>query len=445
MIKNLTVFKERFSRIFIGLSSFQMLAMFRRGLFYSYLSIYLRYFLGLSVTETTLFATLPMVLNVSFQTFVWGVLSDKFQLRRTLVIGGEVLAGIGTIIVFYSHRLVDEKFIAGWIVILGLSIVEIFWSMSNTGWTALISDLYSLEKRIEVQGNLASLGGIGRIVGVWVGGLLYDGFQLSSYFKDWVFYEGWGFYEGPLFFVAAGVMFLSTIPMVFIPEGGIEYESRSLEQDKFQIEKKTTSSNQIFIVFVIALAFINFGRNSIAIIIPQFLVLESGFAVSSELLSYIINTQSVAIVLMGFIVGGISFHLGNGKTMLFGAGMAVLALIMFVSTDLFLIFVASFLRGASQAIILASAYAFASGLIAPRNRAKLFGIYNATFFLSWGLAGTILAGPIIDLLIMTGTSELLAYKASFLVAGLVTLVGIVILIFLLLWMRTKEMSENLNK
>lgn len=438
MIRNLIGVKKRFSRIFIGLSSFQMLAMFRRGLFYSYLSIYLRYFLAMSVTETTLFATLPMVLNVSFQTFVWGVLSDKFQLRRTLVISGEVLAGIGTITVFYSHRLVDEKFVAGWVVILGLSIVEIFWSMSNTGWTALISDLYALEKRIEVQGRLTSVGGLGRIVGVWIGGLLYDGFQL--------YYEGWGFYEGSLFFVAASIMFLSTIPMAFIPEGGIKYKPKSLEQDKLQFDKKNTSPNQIFIVFIIALAFINFGRNSIAIIIPQFLVLETGFAVSSELLSYIINTQSVAIVLLGFIVGGISFRLENSYTVVFGAGIAVLALILFaISTDLSFIFVASFFRGASQAIILASAYAFASGLITPRNRAKFFGVYNATFFLSWGLAGTILAGPTIDLLILTGTSELLAYKAAFLVAALVTLVGIVILIFLLLWMRTQEESKKLNK
>ncbi|MDJ0831727.1 MAG: hypothetical protein QNI92_17875, partial [Desulfobacterales bacterium] len=59
-------------RYFVGLASFEMLAMFRRGLFYAYLSIYLRHHLGLSVTETTLFATLPMIVNVMAQTFVWG-------------------------------------------------------------------------------------------------------------------------------------------------------------------------------------------------------------------------------------------------------------------------------------------------------------------------------------------------------------------------------------
>jgi hypothetical protein len=34
------------------------------------------------------------------------------------------------------------------------------------------------------------------MIGVWIGGLLYDGFGLKA--------AGWGFFEGPLFFVAAG-------------------------------------------------------------------------------------------------------------------------------------------------------------------------------------------------------------------------------------------------
>ena len=74
---------EKSRRTFFSISSFQALAMFRRGLFYSYLSIYLRFYLGLSVTETTFFAFFPMVFNVIFQTFVWGVISDRYQKRRT--------------------------------------------------------------------------------------------------------------------------------------------------------------------------------------------------------------------------------------------------------------------------------------------------------------------------------------------------------------------------
>ncbi|MFX0209233.1 MAG: MFS transporter [Candidatus Hodarchaeota archaeon] len=420
------------SRIFFGLSSFQMLAMFRRGLFYSYLSIYLRYFLELSVTETTLFATLPMILNVSFQMVVWGVLSDKLQLRRTLVVSGEILAGIGTLIVFFTHRFTSEKILAGWIIIIGFSVVEIFWSMSNTGWTALISDLFPYEERNTVQGKLSSVGGLGRIFGVFIGGLLYDGLQLK--------YEGWGFYEGSLFFVAALVMFISTIPLILIPEGGIYRGFHKKEKISSQLTE-IGSPNLVFFTFLIAMIFINFGRNSIAIILPQYLFLDSGFAVSSEQLSYIINTQSVAIILTGLVVGRIGVQFGNGNTLFLGTGISISALIIFAfSPNIIVIFLASFLRGASDVIILASAYTFASKLISEEKRARFFGIYNATFFLSWGLAGTLIAGPIIDILLIKGTAEVLSYQTAFVAGALFTFVGLIILGFLLLKLHTSNRS-----
>jgi MFS family permease len=100
----------------LGLSSFEMPAMFRRGLFYAYLSIYLRHHLGLSVTETTLFATLPMVVNVLAQTLVWGKLSDRLQMRRTLIIIGEVLAAGGTVAVRYVHRHFSDPQAAGYAI-----------------------------------------------------------------------------------------------------------------------------------------------------------------------------------------------------------------------------------------------------------------------------------------------------------------------------------------
>ena len=386
----------------------------------------------MSVTGTTLFATLPMVLNVSFQTLVWGVLSDKYQLRRTFVILGEILAGIGTIIVFFTHRIVDQLVLAGWMIIIGLSIVEIFWSMSNNGWSALISDLIPYEERSVIQGRLSSMGGLGRIVGIWIGGLLYNGLHLQ--------YEGWGFYEGSLFFVAAIVMFLSTIPMVLVPEGGVHYESEIEPEQQSSIGDITTPSTHIFIIFLVAITFINFGRNSIATILPQYLFLPSpGFGVSSELLSYILNTQSLAIILLGLIVGRMCQKIGNGNTILLGALMSIISLVLLaISTNLSLIFIASFLRGSAQVIIMASSYAFASGLITPKERAKLFGLFNASFFLSWGLAGTIIAGPITDYLLILGVTEVLAYRTAFLTATFVTFIGVLLLILLLIWIRVKS-------
>jgi MFS family permease len=398
-----------------------MLAMFRRGLFYSYLSIYLRHFLGLSVTETTLFATLPMAVNIIFQTFVWGAFSDKHQLRRTLIISGEILAGFGTILVWYGHTLTENLSLAGYVIIFGLSIVEIFWSMSNVGWSALISDIYRQEDRNTVQGRLASVGGIGRIAGVWIGGLLYDGLGLK--------YNGWGFYHGALFFVAGAAMFISVIPMILVPEGGIRSE---IEDTSIPEIGASGFEGKIFTIFIIAMIFINFGRNSIAVLQSQYLVLSSGFAVSSEVLSYIVNTQSVAMILTGFIAGWVGRKIGDGNSLLLGTALAVVSLFLLaIARNLGLIYVSNFLRGWSEVMILASSYAFASILIPPEKRAKFFGIFNATYFLSWGLPGTFIAGPITDLLLSYGASEVFSYQMAFVSAAIMTLIGLFIQGFLL--------------
>jgi len=119
---------------FLGLSSFQLLAMFRRGMFYTYLSQYMIGPLGFSITAATLYATLPMFISVIFQNFVWGPLSDKFQKRRTFIILGEVLAGIGTIIVWFVHSIFSNLLLAGFTIIIGLMCIEAFWSMSNISW-----------------------------------------------------------------------------------------------------------------------------------------------------------------------------------------------------------------------------------------------------------------------------------------------------------------------
>lgn len=400
--------------------------MFRRGLFYSYLSIYLRAFLGLSVTETTLFATLPMIVNVLFQMFVWGIISDKLQLRRTLIILGEIIAGVSTLLVFFGHRMVEDLHTAGWIIIIGLSIVEIFWSMSNVGWSALISDLFANTTRQKVQGQLSSVGGIGRILGVLIGGMLYDGLQLQ--------YMGWGFFEGSLFYIAAGAMIISTIPMFFIPEGGVEAEQLP-ENNKEELDDISPNgkgkSNTVFIIFLIALIFINFGRNSLAVIFSPYMILESGFNLDSEVLSFLINFQSIGIIITGLIVGLIGKKIGSGYSTLFGTILSIFALmIISISSFLPLMFGANFIRGMGDVIVTASAYAVASELIPAKQRAHGFGIYNATFFLSWGMAGTFLTGPIIDFQLSNGVAEVLAYRHAFLAATVVTTIGF--LLFLLL-------------
>ena len=404
-------------RYFLGLASFEMLAMFRRGLFYAFLSIYLRHHLGLSVTETTLFATFPMVVNVLAQAVVWGKVSDRFQLRRTLIIVGEVLAAFSTVSIWYLHRQFTEPAAAGYTIILGLTAIEIFWSMSNISWSALVSDIYDEQQRSHIQGRLTSMGGIGRIVGVWVGGLLYDG--MGQHF------EGWGFYEGPLFFVAAAIMLISTLPLFFLPEGGVGTTSSTSQEMSPQPGEH--SSSKIFVIFLFGMAFINFGRNSIAIIFSQYLTLDSGLDLSSLTISYIFNTHSAAIVILGWMAGWICLRLGNAAALIAGTLAAVAGLsLLAVTTALPLIYVASFLRGIGDGVIMAAAYTYASILIPPLKRGRMFAWFNATFFLSFGLAGTLIAGPIVDGLIAAGRPQAVAYQVSFAAAAALTLIGVLI-------------------
>lgn len=406
-------------KTFLGISSFQVLAVFRRGLFFSYLTIYLRHYLGLSVTATTLFATLPMIVNVLAQRYVWGELSDRLQKRRLLIIWGEILGGAGTILLFYAHRLTPDPLMSGWIIILGMSVIELFWSMSNIGWSALISDIYKQGNRSNIMGRLESMGGAGRIAGVLAGGMLYDRMGTS--------FEGWGFYEGSLFWVSGIVMFLSVFPMFLVPEGGTGTSG--------QKQDTTTSSAacvpKTFFVFIAAMTLIHFGRNAIAVTLPQYLTLESGLDLTSLTLSHVVNIRSVGLIITGFFTGALCRRFGDRGTLVVSSGVAALSLfIIGMTTWLPWICLASFLMGFSEVLILAASYELASAYIPPESRGRYFSLFNATFFLSWGVAATLIAGPVTDGLLAMGKTESQAYMASFNACGLVTLSGVLVLVIL---------------
>ena len=402
----------------LGISSFQLLAMFRRGLFYSYLAIYLRHFLGMSVTETTLFATLPMLFNVLAQRYVWGPWSDRYQKRRSLIIWGEFLAGIGTILLWFLHRIPEDKIWAGWIVIAGLTIIEIFWAMSNIGWSALISDLYDEGNRGKIIGKLEGLGGLGRMAGIFGGGLLYD--KLGTEFP------GWGFYDGWLFFFSGIVMFLSIFPLLMLPEGGIK-KTTDLE---INLENSSSFHPSDFVMFILAMTLINFSRNSVAVSIAQYFTLNPGLHMSAMTLSYFVNIRSVGFIVAGFFTGWLLKKLGDQKLLIGGVLLAATSLFQLgIGNTLFEIGTSSLLMGISEVFIMAAAYQLASVYIPAEKRGKLFSVFNATFFLSWGVAGTLITGPVTDLLIVAGHPEPFAYRVSFNVAAAITLTGLLLLLF----------------
>jgi MFS family permease len=152
------------------------------------------------------------------------------------------------------------------------------------------------------------------------------------------------------------------------------------------------------------------------------------------------------MILTGLFAGWIGRRIGDGNSLMFGTAIAVGSLLIIAVTDnLVLIYLSNFLRGCSEVIVLASSYAFASMLIPPERRAKLFGVFNATYFLSWGFAGTIIAGPITDILLGYGKSEVFSYQMSFLSAAIMTLIGFIIQGFLMfVFISNKRTSRNFS-
>ncbi len=419
--------------IFIGLSSFQALAMFRRGIFYTFLAVYLRANLGLSVTETTLFETIPMVLNVLFQALVWGRLTDRLQKRRSMIVAGELLAGLGHLAMWYLHARAPDGRQSGWVIIAALGVIEIFWSMSNIGWSAYIADVYAPDERNAVQGKLAAIGGFGRILGAAIGAMLYDGLRLM--------YPGWGFRSGAIFFTAAGVMFVSAIPLLFMPEGGLASSPAgaalagegaagaatvgAAAEGTREASPPRPGALRSFAIFLGAMLLINSGVNSVGAFRGQFMDLAEGFAAPASAIALASNVESAAVIAFGLLAGLLGRRLGVRRLLAAGAAAGLCSLAMHAAAPgLGWVLAAAALKGAADASVGASSYAFAAALIPPERRGRWFAYYNATFFLSWGVSATFVTGPLIDALMGAGTGAVAAYRAGFVSAALLVALGL---------------------
>jgi hypothetical protein len=72
-------------------------------------------------------------------------------------------------------------------------------------------------------------------------------------------------------------------------------------------------------------------------------------------------------------------------------------------------------------------------------------LFNATFFLSWGLAGTLVAGPLVDGLLHLGYAAETAYRWSYIAAVLITLAGfalLAVLVFLMMPRNTHSVNHE---
>ena len=452
---------------FFGLSLFQILVMFRRGVFYTFLAIYLRIYLGLSVTATSLYATLPSILSAIFQMTIWGGLSDYHQDRRTFMIIGEIIPGIFLLVVFWLHNQTTSLLTAGYILIAGFSFIEIFWSMSNLSFTTILTDIYNPSQRNVMMNYLIAIGGISRMIGIYCSGLWYR--------------DGQAFRGGLFFYIASGVIFLSILPLFLLPKRvqlseidnsngnpliNIQevQETRSISKQKSKekivknhihdirqqdtrikfprIEKISEIPpklltpripiDRIFIFLLFGLAIINLGRGSVGVIYPTFLVLQSpGLGFTAPMIALNTNIQSFATIIFGILMGVLSWKMSFTQILFWGLTFGVIGSIGTILIPYPLgIYLCGGLLAIAEVMIGSGSYVYASILISPRKRAKFFGIYNATFSIAGGVGASVLISPIIDQLILpisTPAQILHAFQIGLWIAVGLIFLGIIIL------------------
>jgi len=408
-------------RITVGLSSFQFMAMARRGLFYTFLSLYLRVGLGLSVTATTLLASLTMIANSASQTLVWGKISDKYQARTSLIVIGETIAAFGYILVYVLHiRLLHTSgtVAAGYSIIAGLSFLEFFWSMSNLGWSALISDLTTTKERGKLMSIVSSVGGVGRIVGISVSGMLYD----------WGGTAG-GFTSGILFFFASGIMLASAI-MIWFSTRTTERIHTGEHAGPDCMQEAMASNNhgsKAFHWFLVSIFVVGLGTFSILQTLIFYVELDLPIGATSFDIAMIRNSASIATIIASLLAGSLSNRIGRKRALGLGFLLTVVTPLLYIcAQNVLQMIVINSLSGVSAALVNVVGYLMASDLIPADRRGRLFGQYNAVTYISFGMAGTFIAGPIADFLISTGTSQAAAYVVTFQGAAAVSLIGAII-------------------
>jgi len=406
----------------LGLWSFQFLTFLRRGVFYTFMYIYLFGLMG-NVTTTAALGTLTMLMSTAGQNMVWGRISDRYRLRAKLVVLGEMLAGIAYIVVFLIHRsFVDwaNNIAAGLTLIVGLAILEFFWSMSDVGWSALLTDITTPQIRGAFIGTFNFVASLGRMTGILAAGFLYGG--------------GSGFRQGTIFYVVTAMLFTGAVIMWF--------SSKSLEKTSKSavVSQKTTSEispqkksgsgvygdEKVYVWFLVSLTVVILGSSSVNQIFPLFLQLRDGGLNASDVeVSLILTAFTIGGMTASVLGGRLADKIGRVKVILTGLLLAVATPLAYgVVPNVSLMAIVYGLNGVSFMLVQTAGFAFAGDTIPEHRRGRLLSRYNAVIALSWGPAGLLIGGPLADF--QTGVLDFarsVAYTNAFIVDSLLVLLG----------------------
>ncbi len=410
-----------------GLWSFQFLTMMRRGVFYSFMYVYLFSLLG-NVTTTATLGTFTMLLSAAGQNLLWGKISDRYRLRAQLVVIGEVVAGFAYIAVFLVHRYFIEAgndIVAGIALVTGLSILEFLWSMSDVGWAALLTDITTRETRGGFIGGVNLVMSTGRMTGIIMAGFLYaDG---SGFRQGTIFY-----FVSAMLLIGATIMWLVSKSMKPSPTqaftGYTKKERENSVEDSHATPTVSFDNEQTFLWFLTTLTIVVLGAASVNQIFPLFLRLDNGLNASDLEMSFILSAWTVGGMMSSFVSGKLSDKAGRPLVILVGLLIAAATPLFYgIVPNVPAMAVVYGINGMSFMTLQTAGFALAGDIIPEHKRGRLLSRYNTVMALSWGPAGLLIGGPIADFQTrVLGFSVHMAYINAFIASSVLILFGTIV-------------------
>jgi MFS family permease len=409
-----------FRNVFFNLSVFQFLTFVRRGVFYTFMINYL-YTLMQSATLTAALGTLNMVASALGQNLLWGRISDRYKLRTKLIMTGESIAGFAYIIVFIIHKSLiqtGDHFLAGLAIIFGLSILEFFWSMSDVGWAALLTDVTTPGTRGRIIGTLNFIASLGRMVGILFAGFLYA--------------DGEGFKNGTIFYIVTILLFIGAAMMALMSRHtavkSATQKNLSVKEKEEHKGKLTDENEKTYSWFLASLIIIVLGAASINQIFLLFIKLTDGLNASDPEMSLILGTWTIGGMIASIVLGRLADKVGRNKVMFLGLILAAITPLLYgVALTVPLMALIYGLNGVSFWTIQTVGFAIAGDMISEHKRGRLLSRYNAVMAIGWGPAGFLVGGPLADIQVkIIGLPAYTGYLNTFFTSSIIVILGTIL-------------------
>jgi len=406
--------------VFVNLSLFQFLSFVRRGIFYTFM---INYVFGLmqAVTYTALLGTLDMVASALGQNLLWGKIADRYRLRAKLVIAGESIAALSYFLVFQVHRSLlnnQADFSAGLSLVIGLAVLEFFWSMSDVGWAALLTESTTSKTRGKVIGTLNFIASLGRMIGINFSGYLYN--------------DGEGFRQGTIFYIVIAMLCTSATIMWATVRLTKKSATKTENATAESRERKApvTYNDKIYKWFLVSLVIIVIGAACLNQVFLLFIRLPDGLAATSPEMSFILTAYTIGGMAISLTCGWLADRIGRIKVLVAGLILGIITPMLYsLCPNFYVMAIIYGLSGVSFWTIQTVGFALAGDIIPEDRRGRMFSRYNTVMALSWGPAGLLVGAPLADVQTrVLGLSSYAAYVNTFYVSSVIVALGTLVFI-----------------